>query len=126
MKPIFPSSHAIIDYLLATFLAVAPALWGFTGYPAQLSYVLAGIFFVMSLLTNYNGGMIKIIGFAIHGLFELIIGVATIIIAYKNLTGSQSAEHFFILLGIGMLMFWVLSDYNYIAPDDNRRRFHTR
>lgn len=125
MKPILPSVHAIADYLITIFLALAPTLWEFQGYPARMCYVLASIFFVMNFLTNYNGGLIKLLGFALHGLFELIIAIAVMIIAYKNLTDQQQAAHFFILFGIGLLMFWVLSDYNYIAPEDKHRHFRT-
>jgi hypothetical protein len=112
MKPILPRAHAIIDYLLVMFLAIVPTFWGFVGYPANMCYVLAVIFLVMSLLTDYNGGVVRIIGFAVHGLFELIIAIAVMIIAWRNLSDYQPAEHFFILFGIGLLMFWVLSDYN--------------
>jgi len=61
MKPISLTVHGAIDYLAVVIFAVAPAAIGLTGWPAALSYALAGIHLLMTLLTYFPAGVIKVI-----------------------------------------------------------------
>ena len=51
MKPISLTLHGAIDYLAVLIFVVAPAVIGLSGWPAVLSYALAGIHLLMTLLT---------------------------------------------------------------------------
>jgi hypothetical protein len=53
MKPISLTAHGAVDYLAVVIFAVAPAVIGLSGRPAVLSYALAGIHLLMTLLTDF-------------------------------------------------------------------------
>jgi hypothetical protein len=75
MKPISLTLHGAIDYLAVLIFAAAPAVVGLSGWPAVLSYALAGIHFLMTLLTDFPAGAIKLIAVALHGSSGLSVRV---------------------------------------------------
>jgi hypothetical protein len=113
MKIISPKIHGIIDYLVVIFLLASPTLFGFTGFIATFTYALAGIHLLLTILTNYNAGLLKIIPLPLHGLVELIVGIVLIILAYKIFSDTQTGKIFYACFGLAVLLVWLLSDYNY-------------
>jgi VIT1/CCC1 family predicted Fe2+/Mn2+ transporter len=101
MKPISPTVHGAIDYLAVAIFAVAPAVIGLSGWPAALSYALAGIHLLMTLLTDFPAGVIKVIPIALHQWVERIVGPALIILAFVLMTKeTQIVRAFFVAMGI--------------------------
>jgi hypothetical protein len=98
MKPISLTVHGVIDYLAAVIFAVAPAVIGLSGWPAALSYALAGIHLLMTLLTDFPAGVIKVIPIALHQWVERIVGPVLIILAFVSMT--EAARAFFVAMGI--------------------------
>jgi hypothetical protein len=98
MKPISLTVHGAIDYLAVVIFAVAPAAIGLSGWPAALSYVLAGIHLLMTLLTDLPAGVIKVIPIALHNWVERIVGPVLIILAFVLMT--EAARAFFVAMGI--------------------------
>jgi hypothetical protein len=98
MKPISLTVHGVIDYLAVVILAVAPAVIGLSGWPAALSYALAGIHLLMTLLTDFPAGVIKVIPIALHQWVERIVGPVLIILAFVSMT--EAARAFFVAMGI--------------------------
>jgi hypothetical protein len=113
MKIITPKLHGIIDYLVVIFLLASSSLFGFTGFIAAFTYVLAGVHLLLTILTNYNAGLLKIIPLPAHGLIELIVGIALIILAFKTFSDTYIGEIFYGCFGVAVLAVWALSDYNY-------------
>jgi hypothetical protein len=101
MKPISPTVHGAIDYLAVVIFAVAPAVIGLSGWPAALSYALAGIHLLMTLLTDFPAGVIKVIPIALHQWVERIVGPVLIILAFVLMTKeTQIARAFFVAMGV--------------------------
>ena len=98
MKPISLTVHGVIDYLAAVIFAVAPAVIGLSGWPAALSYALAGIHLLMTLVTDFPAGVIKVIPIALHQWVERIVGPVLIILAFVSMT--EAARAFFVAMGI--------------------------
>jgi hypothetical protein len=98
MKPISLTFHGVIDYVAVVIFAVAPAVIGLSGWPAALSYALAGIHVVMTLLTDFPAGVIKVIPIALHQWVERIVGPVLIILAFVSMT--EAARAFFVAMGI--------------------------
>jgi hypothetical protein len=98
MKPISLTVHGAIDYLAVVIFAVAPAAIGLSGWPAALSYALAGIHLLMTLLTDFPAGVIKVIPIALHNWVERIVGPVLIILALISMT--EAARAFFVAMGI--------------------------
>ncbi len=99
MKPISLTVHGAIDYLAVVIFAVAPAIIGLSGWPAALSYALAGIHLLMTLLTDFPAGVIKVIPIALHQWVERIVGPLLIILAFVAMTETH-ARAFFVVMGI--------------------------
>ncbi len=98
MKPISPTVHGAIDYLAVVIFAVAPAVIGLSGWPAALSYALAGIHLLMTLLTDFPAGVIKVIPIALHQWVERIVGPVLVILALVSMT--EAARAFFVAMGV--------------------------
>src|ERR1700736_720663 len=99
MKPISLTVHGAIDYLAVVIFAVAPAVIGLSGWPAALSYALAGIHLLMTLLTDFPAGVIKVIPIALHQWVERIVGPLLIILALVAMTETP-ARAFFVAMGV--------------------------
>jgi hypothetical protein len=114
MKPISLTVHGAIDYLAVVIFAVAPAAIGLSGWPAALSYALAGIHLLMTLLTDFPAGVIKVIPIALHQWVERIVGPVLIILAFVLMTETH-ARAFFAAMGI--IIFAVERLTNYRSTD---------
>ena len=81
MRFISTRIYGILVYLAGVFFALAPFLLGFAdGGPAQNVALLTGIVIIaMSLLTNFEYGVLKIIPMYIHLGMAVLIGIFLII-----------------------------------------------
>jgi len=111
MKLISPKLHGIIDYLVVAFLLASPLVFGFTGLLAIFTYVLGVIHLALTLLTDFNGGVMKLIPLSFHGMIELIVGVVLIILAFTLFKDEAAGKIFYALFGAAVLLVWLLTDY---------------
>lgn len=76
MKFISRRIHAILDYVVGILLVLAPTMLGFADNPAaKYSAVIVGILVLgMSLMTRYEGGVVKIVPMSVHLFMDIIIG----------------------------------------------------
>ena len=101
MKPISLSLHGAIDYRAVLIFAAAPAVIGLSGWPAVLSYALAGVHLLMTLLTDFPAGVIKVVAVTLHNWVERTVGPVLIILAFVPLNGAtQNARIFFGIMGV--------------------------
>ena len=98
MKPISLTVHGAIDYLAVVIFAVAPAAIGLSGWPAALSYALAGVHLLMTLLTDFPAGVVKVIPIVLHQWVERIVGPLLVILALISMT--EAARAFFVVMGV--------------------------
>src|SRR5690606_37854461 len=77
VRPIPTRVHAVIDYVFGVVLILAPYLFGFaTGGAAQWVSMVVGVaVIVMSLLTDYELSIAKLIPVPIHLGLDIAIGV---------------------------------------------------
>ena len=115
MKPISPTIHGIIDYATVVLFLAAPSLLGFGGTAALLSYLLAGVHLLMTVLSNMPLGLLKLVPIRLHGLVELIVGPSLIGLALFAPTLVAGAESFFAVAGIAIFLVWLLTDYHAAA-----------
>jgi len=111
MKFISPKIHGIIDYLVVVFLLASPTLFGFTGLLSCFTYALGGVHLALTLLTDFSGGLFKIIPLPIHGLIELVVGIALIVIAYTLFKDIAAGKLFYTVFGAAVLLVFVVTDY---------------
>jgi hypothetical protein len=61
MRFISPKIHGVIDYLVVLFLLLSPTIFGFDGLIAVFTYALGAVHLILTLLTNFDAGLFKII-----------------------------------------------------------------
>jgi hypothetical protein len=111
MKFISPKIHGIIDLLVVVFLLASPTFFGFTGFLANFTYALAGIHLLLTLLTRYAVGIIKVIPFYLHGSIEFIVGDVLIAFGYTLFKDDIAGKLFYIIFGTVILLTWLCTDY---------------
>ena len=105
-------SHGIIDYLMVIILAIGPGVAGFTGKQAMFCYLLAAVHFVMTVLTRFPLGAMKIIGFPLHGAIEALVSILLIVLPWiANFAAGVHSRNFFIAIGVLIGIIWLLTDY---------------
>ncbi len=112
MKPISLIMHGAIDYLAVAIFAAAPTVIGLTGWPAALSYILAGVHFLMTILTDFPAGAAGLIAVSIHKWVERIVGPALVIIALVP-DERPEARVFFAVMGVVIFAVERLTAYGF-------------
>jgi len=114
MKILSPTAHGILDYLTVAFFALAPTMFGFAGTYATVCYVLAAGYLLITLLTAFPMGVLKVIPFLVHGRLELVSGVVFLVspwlfgFADENMT----ARNLFVASGVVFLLIWFITDWH--------------
>ncbi|WP_428327554.1 hypothetical protein [Mucilaginibacter sp.] len=111
MKFITPKIHGIIDLLVVVFLLASPIIFGFTGLLAVFTYALGIIHLLMTVLTDFNLGAVKLIPFSIHEAVEFTVAVAVIILAYTLFNNNADGKLFYVIFGNCLLLTWLVTDY---------------
>lgn len=95
--------HAFLDYMLALLLLIAPWLFDFTQQSIFMvsSVVAGGIILVMTLFTNNEGGLIRIIPMPVHLILDIFLGLALLVIPFFL---QEDIPHIVLLLGGLMLI----------------------
>jgi hypothetical protein len=77
MKIIKRKTHAVMDYIMGIVLIASPWILGFADHgSARLSAMAVGILMlIMSLCTNYEGGIIRIIPMGTHLMMDVLAGI---------------------------------------------------
>lgn len=113
MKILSATAHGLLDYLVVAFLLASPPLFGMTGGLATFTYILGSIHLLLTLLTNFKPGMIKLIPFRLHGIIEFVVvmllaGVAYLFYRQKNFLGHD----FYLFFSLALLIIFLFTDYN--------------
>jgi hypothetical protein len=113
MRFVSPRVHGVLDYLFGALFLLAPFWFDFHSYAAQLSaFVFGGALLVMSLLTRYPLGALRVIPFPIHGGVEMVGAPLLIVLPWiARFQGESPARNFFIATGIVLLGLWATTDY---------------
>jgi hypothetical protein len=102
----------MIDYMLVLILVIGPGVAGFRGRQAVLCYTLAAILFALTFLTRFPLGVLRHVGFSMHGAIEVVVGVLMIVSPWlMNFSRGVLSRNFFIAVGLLILLIWFLTDY---------------
>jgi hypothetical protein len=105
--------HGILDYVTVVGFALVPTLLGLDGLPKWICYALAGIHLLLTLLTNFPLGAFKRIPLTLHGLIELIVSIALVILPWVlGFADYAAARYFFVAAGGAIFVVWVLTEYS--------------
>lgn len=112
MKILSPRVHGYLDFLVVAVFLLAPALFGLTGAPATISYALAAIHLVLTLLTAFPFGIVKVIPFTVHGALELVTAIALVALPWLlGFSAELPARNFYVGAGFVIFVVWLITDY---------------
>jgi hypothetical protein len=113
-KVIKPRPHAMIDYAVAGSFMLMGALWWRRNKRAAIgSLICGGATAVNSLLTDYPGGMFRVISYRNHGRIDLgIVGLAAAMPRTMNFRNEPEARSFG-LRALGQAAIAGLTDFDY-------------
>jgi hypothetical protein len=104
--------HGVIDLVIAVVFLLAPVFVGLGGRPAAISYTLGIVHLVLTLLTRFPMGIRKVIPFVVHGIIELIVGVALLLLpSFDGYSPGSPAQRFYLFMGGSILVIWALTAY---------------
>ncbi|MEJ7626875.1 MAG: hypothetical protein WKF35_08430 [Ferruginibacter sp.] len=112
MKILSSKAHGVLDYLFAAFLLLSPTLFGMEGNLSTITYVLGAAHLLITVMTDFELGLIKLIPFRIHGLIEIFVAVALIGLAfwfYNN--ESEFGFYYYLALAGIILIVFVITDF---------------
>lgn len=109
MKLISPQLHGMLDYALVVVFALAPTVAGLPGAAATLSYGLAAVHLLLTLMSDLPVAVAPLIPTALHGIIEAAVGLALGLVGWLAFDGMAST--FFLAMAVAVLVVWLLTDY---------------
>jgi hypothetical protein len=110
-KAVTPKGHAVIDYITCGAFIVTGALyWGRHKRAALSAFICGGAELALSLLTDYPGGVKKVISFPTHCKVDL--GLAAMTAAMPEFMGFKDdrEKRFFLAQSAGITIATNLTD----------------
>jgi hypothetical protein len=104
--------HGVIDYGVVAFLLLSPTLFGLAKMTSKFTYALAIIHLILTVTTQFELGVIKIITFKIHGLIDLVVSLALVGVAfYLGRIQGDLSRNFYLGFAGAVFFTWLLTDY---------------
>ena len=112
MKVLSSKIHAWIDYLMVLLLWLSPLLFDLSDTLDTFLYILGGIHLILTLLTRYEGGVVKVIPLPGHGLIELVVAIFLVASPWiLGVSENTTDKGYLTVLSVVVLLVWLLTDY---------------
>lgn len=114
MNLLSPRIHAALDYVSVLVLVLAPTLCGLNEIAAAGAYALAAIHLALTLLTDFPGGVMKVVPLRMHGMVEIVVGVLLVLCPLVIPAATElglAGRIFFIGFGAVLVVVWAITDY---------------
>lgn len=118
MKIINSKLHAALDYLTVIFLLAAPELFNLPEMTAMFTYVLACVHFLLTIITNFEFGLIKWLPFRVHGYIEIIVAFALFGASfYLGSIDGVFSRNFYLIFAAIILIVFIQTDFTHSKAD---------
>jgi len=112
MKILSPTAHGFIDIAFIAVLTMAPIMFDLDPAVDTACYVLAGSYLLITLLTDFRLGLVKVIPFPVHGMLDLLTGLALLAAPFLFQFEAGSAErNLSWALGVVSVVTWFITDW---------------
>ncbi len=112
MKLISPYVHGWLDYVTMISLLIIPLTLKLNGRAEFMLIGFALFEFILAVMTRYPLGATRQIPFPVHGMIDLISGVAMLAAPWIfNFHGISDERNFYLVLGVIYLAVWALTDF---------------
>jgi hypothetical protein len=112
MKPLSPKLHGVLDYVVVAVFALAPSLLHLSRVPALLSWTLAVVHLLVTVITAFPCGLVKLLPLKIHGWIELAVAPTLVAVPWVlGFAADATARGFYVAAGVVIFATWCLTDY---------------
>ena len=121
-KKISPRLHAALDYAVAgSFLLAGALFWKRNRRAAHGSLLCGGATAAVSLLTDYPGGVRKVIPYSMHGQIDTgLVAMTAAMPRLVNIENDRSAK-FFSRQALAKTAITAMTDFDYGKARNSRR-----
>lgn len=111
MKKLSSKFHGFVDYTTILFLCVSPLIFHFKSPAEIFTYSLALVHLLLTVCTDFEMGIFKLIPLKVHGTIELVVSIALIPIAnlFQVANDMTSFYYYVIFAGILFIVWWTSS-----------------
>jgi len=111
-KVISPKTHAIIDYAnLAAFITMGVLFWKKNRRASIASFICAGGKAANTLLTDFPGGVAKVISFPTHGKIDMALSAASAALPGFLDFQDEPQTKFFEMMGLSITAVGAMTDF---------------
>ena len=112
MKIISPRLHGVLDYATILFLGLSPFLFQMNHAARIFTFALGIVHLSLTLLTDFDMGIFKVIPLKIHGAIEVTVSVVLVIIAFlfRNWE-DQTSFYYYLVFSMALFLVWLSSSY---------------
>lgn len=105
--------HGVVDYGSGFALVAIALIFGFSETAVGTGFVLGAVLIVISLLTDYPLGLIKVIPFVVHSAADYLGAAALITAPFVlgfNDSDTRSAASY-VVMGVALVAVSLITDY---------------
>lgn len=112
MKFINSKVHGFLDYVVVVYLLVSPGVFNLPEATSLFTYVLAGIHLVLTVCTQFELGLLKVVSFEVHGVVEFVVSLLLVVAAFVlGAIDSDLARNFYLVNAGIVFLTWLFTDY---------------
>lgn len=112
MKFIHSRIHGFLDYMVVAFLIASPNLFNLAETTSNFTYILAGVHFLLTLFTNFEFGLFKVVSFEAHGVIELVVSISLVIVAFiLEIIDNSFSRDFYLGVALVVFLTYKFTDY---------------
>jgi len=108
MRAVSRRAHRNLDYAVIVVFALAPVVLSLTGAAAGLSYALAAVHLLLTLVTAAPVGVMALVPIPLHGIIEFVVAVGLVVVGLA-FDGSERA--FYVIIGLVVFVVWFVTAY---------------
>ena len=112
MKIISSKLHGVLDYTVVIFLLASPTIFKMDGFLCSFTYTLAAVHSLLTILTRFELGIIKVIPLPLHGIIEFFVAIALSLVSFWfNRNGNALGFYFYLYFAIAVMLVFIATDY---------------
>jgi hypothetical protein len=112
MKIISPRLHGIVDYVTILFLGLSPFLFHMNNAARIFTFALGIVHLSLTLLTDFDMGIFKVIPLKIHGTIEVAVSVVLIFVAFLfRKWDDQTSFYYYLVFSLALFFVWLTTSY---------------
>jgi len=117
MKLLSPKLHGILDYVTVVFLALSPSLFNMQSLAGNFTYMLAFIHLILTLITNFEMGVFRVVPLYIHGIIELCVSILLVAISFLFfIYHDNTSFYYYLIFALVLFLVWCVSEYKLSSP----------